>query len=90
MITIFFVCILKAISRKFAKKLDKDFAEESRDVQQSCDTFESIIAVFQNAEVLTEREGGKFFPFSKKTIQCAMKFCPCIVFLAINVTLFLL
>ena len=43
--------------------LDKDFAEESRDVQQSCDTFESIIAIFQNAEVLTERERGKFVPF---------------------------
>ena len=72
MITNFFVCILKAISRKFAKKLDKDFAEESRDVQQSCDTFESIIAVFQNAEVLTERERGKFVPFFKNTIQWVM------------------
>ena len=68
MITNFFVCILKAISRKFAKKLDKDFAEESRDVQQSCDTFESIIAVFQNAEVLTKREGGKFDPFFKDLV----------------------
>ena len=66
MITNIFVCILKAISRKFAKKLDKDFAEKSRDVQQSCDTFESIIAVFQNAEVLTERERGKFVPFFLK------------------------
>ena len=88
MITNFFVCILKAISRKFAKKLDKDFAEESRDVQQSCDTFESIIAVFQNAEVLTERERGKFVPFFLK--HNSMKFCSFIVFLAINVTLFLL